>query len=204
MMSWKRLEANLTWLVAALQSDPAASLSSMDESIFPLPYKYGYLRDHATKWIAASCIQRSRDAFLPLMAHCSYLLFWQNSTSKPEIPPTMMIDVSAIAKIKSKNSKGTGKQKEEDTANETPSDKADNRASSSRQLIQVRPEPPVTHWEFVLSKVGTNAAAIAEIKQSELVDFSFEYERVGYLINQSFLSKNSHRNLALRLKSVPV
>jgi hypothetical protein len=125
MMSWKRLEENLTWLVSFLQTSPAPLLSLFEE-MFPLPHKFGYLRDHATKKFTASCIKRSHDVFLPLMAHYSYLLFWHNFEYQP------------LAILKD---------------NKLSTDIAKN---SLQLLTQTKgSEPPVAHWEFVLSKVGT-------------------------------------------------
>src|SRR5271154_548212 len=65
---WCRLEHNLHSVASTL-------LENHEIDFFPLPSDYGYLKSHKTKQEAQKSIINSRDAFLPLIAACSFGIF---------------------------------------------------------------------------------------------------------------------------------
>jgi hypothetical protein len=67
------LENNLSFLAATLAAKTDASLPLESED-FPRPSAYGYARPHRTRMGARISAMRSRDAFFPLVAWCSFVM----------------------------------------------------------------------------------------------------------------------------------
>lgn len=67
------LENNLSYLVATLAAKISVVIPLEFED-FPRPSAYGYSRTHRTRRGACISAMRSRDAFFPLVAWCSYIM----------------------------------------------------------------------------------------------------------------------------------
>lgn len=72
---WDELECRLVHLCSLLRHDPVPS-ATLDEEDYPLPSTFGYKRIHKSKHLANACMERSRDAFFPLIARVSYFIFF--------------------------------------------------------------------------------------------------------------------------------
>jgi hypothetical protein len=73
--SFSALERDLSTIEGALRATPHASLSLPPSyDLFPLPVTYGYNAMHSSEEAAQASAQKSRDAFLPLMGWCSFLM----------------------------------------------------------------------------------------------------------------------------------
>ena len=85
--SWANLEETLYYVAKSIVSD-AGILFPLDSGFFPLPRTYGYAREHKNEHVARKCAIRSRDAFAPLMAMCSFgLAFFHRRTLPPDEEP---------------------------------------------------------------------------------------------------------------------
>lgn len=78
---WRNLENNLR-LIGDTLHKPPAPFSSLFEETFPLPSSFGYGRQHKSRRGAQISARISRDAFLPLIAWCSYNLAFHNYVVK--------------------------------------------------------------------------------------------------------------------------
>jgi hypothetical protein len=75
---WLRLEQALRWVASAILSDNRVNLP-LGFNAGPFPSAYGYLQKHRDESHARYSAMKSRDAFLGLMALCSFAI----STTKP-------------------------------------------------------------------------------------------------------------------------
>jgi hypothetical protein len=78
---WKQLEVKLATLVAILRVNPAPS-PTLYERQYPLPSTFGYTRAHKHRGLADAILERSRNAFYPLMASVSFHLFFLHFPAK--------------------------------------------------------------------------------------------------------------------------
>lgn len=100
------LENNLSYLAATLaaQTDVLIPLEFED---FPRPSAYGYSRPHRTRKGARISAMRSRDAFFPLVAWCSFIMSslhhrlenmsitkWEYFLHKAHLPPNSIQEIS--------------------------------------------------------------------------------------------------------------
>lgn len=83
---WLRLEKSLLWMANTLLSGSRANLPlGFDPG--PLPTSCGYLNNHAEERFARHCAIKSRDAFVPLMALCSWsIALVGNSMAMNKVP----------------------------------------------------------------------------------------------------------------------
>jgi hypothetical protein len=77
---WWRLEMALRWVANVILSSGAALLS-LGFNAGPYPSSYGYTRNHTEERFARYCAMKARDAFVPLMALCTFAI----STTKQSI-----------------------------------------------------------------------------------------------------------------------
>lgn len=68
---WYRLEQSLLWVANTLLSGGRVNLQ-LDFEPGPVPSSCGYLNKHVEERFARRCAMNSRDAFVPLMALCSW------------------------------------------------------------------------------------------------------------------------------------
>lgn len=71
---WERLENNLLYIARYLQHASSKIHLPAEFCLVSRPNEYGYKRGHRSKAEAERAAKASRDAFLPLMAWCSYVL----------------------------------------------------------------------------------------------------------------------------------
>lgn len=76
--SWQRLENALRWVANALLSSNNVLLP-LGFNAGPFPSSYGYISRHMEERFARQCAMKSRDAFVPLMALCTFAI----SITKP-------------------------------------------------------------------------------------------------------------------------
>jgi hypothetical protein len=69
--AWRRLEEALV-MMANLVNAKTSIFVPLDYKEPGFPHKFGYLREHKTKQYAAKAVSRSRAAFTPLVAWCSW------------------------------------------------------------------------------------------------------------------------------------
>ena len=119
---FETLENNLIFIVDTLVRAGGAFVH-LDFSLVSLPNQYGYKREHKHKHGAEKSALRSRDAFLPLMAWCSYNI--SNLNAVMDAPGSFTF---------------------------------------------------VKRWEYALQQAGVNIDAIKELKESELINFSKDYQ----------------------------
>jgi hypothetical protein len=100
------LENNLSYLAATLAAK-ADVLIPLESEDFPRPSAYGYSRPHRTRKGARISAMRSRDAFFPLVAWCSFIMSslqqrhekmsitkWEYYLYEAHLPPNSIREIS--------------------------------------------------------------------------------------------------------------
>jgi len=81
---WENLENNLLFIGRYLQSNsPSNILLPLDFRLVSRPEEYGYKRCHKSRFGAQRSARYSRDAFLPLMAWCAYIISYDHVLITP-------------------------------------------------------------------------------------------------------------------------
>jgi hypothetical protein len=81
---WENLENNLLFIGHYLQSNsPSNILLPLDFRLVSRPEEYSYKRRHKSKFGAQRAARYSRDAFLPLMAWCAYVMSYDHVLITP-------------------------------------------------------------------------------------------------------------------------
>ena len=89
---WELLENNLMFIASYLQrSTPSSILLPLDFRLVSRPTEYGYKRSHKSKFGAQRAARYSRDAFLPLMAWCTYLISYDHVFITPPNKPDKVL-----------------------------------------------------------------------------------------------------------------
>lgn len=133
VQEWSRLERNLRLVARVLQKQLGTSVElPSDMRHFPSPEKYGLMECHLTEEAAQEAARVSRDAFLPLMAWCSFIISFYHWQLDPPSPGTLL--------------SSPGK------------------------------------WERELWNAGLPSDVIRDLKESEIADFSPDYQRAGVFV----------------------
>ncbi|KZP03037.1 hypothetical protein FIBSPDRAFT_769562, partial [Athelia psychrophila] len=85
---WNRLEIGLVGLLQAL-GDHFQLVFPVEIGAFPGPISHGYMQPRASAKHMVTAILRARDAFLPLMAFCSYVIALTPNVHATPYPPWM-------------------------------------------------------------------------------------------------------------------
>lgn len=98
--TWSRMEGALTFMIHLLLAHlpPGESTFPLDLKFFPLPSTYGYMRSHRLSHVAQKCAQNSRDAFLPLIGMCSWVIAIHEAARKT-LPYPQVLSVSRWTEI---------------------------------------------------------------------------------------------------------
>lgn len=91
---WNRLEMGLKGIPQAL-GDHFELLFPSEIGAFRGPESHGYMKSRSTAKAMVTAILRSRDAFLPLMAYCSYVIALSPKVHATPYPPWMrhLVDI---------------------------------------------------------------------------------------------------------------
>jgi hypothetical protein len=156
--------------------------------------------------IACKMLELSRNAFYPLIAQVSYLLYFHNfpASDGPQLRGSIVSSQpSETSKRRAETMASSNKKPRTDRDSFTDSQPLVEDSSMTEAPSVTKPYEDGLHWQFLLSQFDVPVVGISQIQESELVDFSDDYRRCGYLVDTSFHYKTAIRTISL-LRSVPV
>ena len=208
MKEWAELEWKLVHIYTTLQVNPVLS-PALEEEMYPLPSKFGYTRVHHSQDIANGCLEHSRDAFYPLIGSLSYFIFFLNfpATAGPLLRWSKPRQVSLSAKRSSPNMSPPPSKRPRTKGSvegETNPKGVMTNEGSYQEKQPIRGYEDGYYWQFLLACANCPVSAISWITESELVDFTPEYLRTGYLVRPDSRNQMSLGRIACVTKSIPV
>lgn len=228
---WRNLELKLNVLCSTLRQDPVPG-ATLEEEDYPMPSTFGYQRWHRSSGAANRALERSRDAFYPLIARASYFIFflrfpayqgpilrWEAAFRTPAPPTPGKRSPPEMSQASSKRLR-TGDLPDEvmppREATSMEDEALQEDAGDEHTLTyaewkhkQKEKENPVgyddaPYWQFLLARAGVPVVGISEVADSELAYFRDDYPRVGYIVHLDCIAKNTFRPIFSQVKSIPI
>ena len=205
LQDWNVLEGKHLAMTIAFRVSPVPG-PTLFELQYPLPSSFGYTRLHRYWGVADAILERSRNAFYPLMATISYFLFFLNF---PAIQgPLLVYEVASSGALSSKRSPpemslGSSKRPHADPVGNCSTGDRFTTMEGNRKEQSSGYEDGF-YWQYLLAHSKVPISGITEVTESELLDFSIDYPQAGYLVRDDYLSREVIRIISHRTESVPV
>ena len=194
LWDWNLLEERLVGMSIVLCVSPIPG-PMLFECQYHLPSTFSYMWLHCYQGTADAILEHSRNAFYPLMATISYFLFFLNF---PAIDGPLLYWEKAASSGTS-SSKRLPPEMSSGLLKRPHGDPGVGHCSTGDQLIitegkgkgreQSSGYEDSFYWQFLLACSNVPISGITEVAESELLDFSIDYPRAGYLVGDNYLSR---------------
>ena len=205
LQDWNVLEGKLLAMTIAFCVSPVPG-PTLFKLWYPLPSLFGYMQLHCYQGVADVILEHSRNAFYPLMATVSYFLFFLNF---PAIQwPLLVYKVVSSGALSSKRSPpkmslGSSKRPRADPAGNCSTGDRFTTMEGNRKEQSSGYEDGF-YWQYLLACSKVPISSITEVTKSELLNFSIDYPRAGYLVHDDHLSREVIHIISHCTESVPV